>query len=268
MSSKGIYTALSGAIAQSNRLDTIANNIANTNTTSFKKDKQIFNEYLTANEKGTDVLQVPKVPASIESFYDMQGGDKSFVDANETYTDFSQGTLKQTGNQFDVALDGKGFFEVLSPQGVRLTRNGSFKVNGEGRLVSKEGFPVLAAGQGDPQQRVINIENGNITVSFSGDVYSGGGLVNKLSIVDVTETQALQKIGNSSYKIKDNFGAVVVPASKARVQQGFLESSNVNIVQEMTDMIAASRTFETTQRALKAFDGMNEKLVNVAMKQE
>ena len=81
MSNKGIYTALSGAIAQSQRLDTIANNIANSNTTSFKKDAQTFREYVTAYEKTPDVINVPKIPASIESFYDMQGGDRGYVDS-------------------------------------------------------------------------------------------------------------------------------------------------------------------------------------------
>src|SRR5690606_19114825 len=111
MSTKGIYTAVSGAIAQSSRLDTIANNIANSNTTSFKKDKQLFNEYLSANEKLPDVMQVPKVPASIESFYDMQGGDKAYVNAAGTFTDFSQGMLAPSGNNNDMAIEGKGFFE-------------------------------------------------------------------------------------------------------------------------------------------------------------
>src|SRR4051812_1771409 len=106
MSTKGVYTAVSGAIAQSSRLDTIANNLANANTTAFKKDKQVFNEYLTAHEKMPDTMEVPRVPASVESFYDMNGGDKSFVDAAGTYTNFTQGTLKNTGSNLDMALEG------------------------------------------------------------------------------------------------------------------------------------------------------------------
>ena len=88
MSTKGIYTALSGSLAQSLKIDTIANNIANVNTTGFKRDQQTFNEYLTAAEKEPEVIQVPRVPASIESFYDMNGGDKGFVNAAGTYTNF------------------------------------------------------------------------------------------------------------------------------------------------------------------------------------
>ena len=114
---KGVYTALSGAIAQSTKLDTIANNIANVNTPGFKRDQQVFAEYLTANEKEPTTIPIPRDVAAIESFYNMQGGDKSYVHEKGTYTDFSQGSLKRTGGALDVAIDGPGFFEVDSPQG-------------------------------------------------------------------------------------------------------------------------------------------------------
>src|SRR4051812_7394543 len=182
MSSKGIYTAVSGAMAQSSRLDTIANNIANANTTGFKKDKQIFNEYLTSYEKMPDTMEVPRVPASVESFYDMNGGDKSYVDSAGTYTTFSQGLLKSTGSTLDVAIEGKGFFEVLTPQGVRWTRNGSFSVDGTGRLVNKEGFPVLRDGNGDPLQRVVQLSDRNITITDRGDLYQGDNQAGRLSV--------------------------------------------------------------------------------------
>src|ERR1700722_13837892 len=139
MSSKGIYSAVSGAMAQNSRLDTIANNLANVNTSSFKKDRQVFSEYLSAYEKAPDVIQVPRVPASIESFYDMQGGDTAYVNPAVTYTNFEQGALKPTGSPLDLALEGKGFFEVLTPQGVRWTRNGALQIDASGRLVTKEG---------------------------------------------------------------------------------------------------------------------------------
>jgi flagellar basal-body rod protein FlgG len=157
---KGVYTALSGAMAQSTKLDTIANNLANVNTPAFKRDQQVFQEYLTANEKPPEVIQVPRDVASIESFYNMQGGDKSYVDAKGTFTDYSQGGLKATGNTLDVAIDGKGFFEVATPGGVKLTRAGNFTMDGNGQLVTKEGHPVLRAVEAgeDPATRVIRFE--------------------------------------------------------------------------------------------------------------
>lgn len=262
MSSKGIYTALSGAMAQSQRLDTISNNIANSNTDSFKKDKQVFEEYLTANNKLPDVIQAPKIPASIESFYDMQSGDRGYVNSDGTYIDQSQGNLRSTGNPLDVALDGKGFFEVLTPRGVKYTRSGSFKIDGNGLLVTKQGYPVLQAGQQDPEQRTIAVGSRNLTISYGGDVYENGELSGRLSVVEVDNPDALKKEGQALYALKPNYGAQILPATEAQVHQGFIESSNVNIVEEMTDMIQASRSFESTQKAIKAFDMLDGKLVN------
>jgi flagellar basal-body rod protein FlgF len=262
MSSKGIFTALSGAMAQSQRLDTIANNIANANTAAFKKDQQTFYEYLTAYEKPPDVIQVPRVPAAIESFYDMQGGDRGYVDSAGTFTDFTQGQLRPTGSTLDMALEGRGLFEVLTPQGVRLTRNGQFKVDNSGNLVTKDGFLVLKDGTQDPAQRRITVDGRNLTVSKTGDIYDNGTLAGRLSVVEVANPDALQKVGTSMYALKPNFAETPVPSPDTQVQQGFVELSNVNIVDEMTDMIAASRTFETAQKAIKAFDEMDQKLVN------
>ncbi len=262
MSSKGIYTALSGAMAQNQRLETIANNIANANTTGFKKDEQVFREYLTANEKLPDVMQVPRVPASVESFYDMQGGDKAFAESVGTYSNQSQGALKNTGGNLDLALEGQGYFEVLTPGGVRFSRNGSFKTDNDGRLVTSDGHPVLSAGTGDPAQRAIRLTGRNVTVSYSGEVYDNGQPVGQLSIVNVANPDALQKQGSSLYAMKAPYNAPVLRANDIKVHQGFVEMSNVNIVEEMTNMISATRTFEAAQRAMKAFDSMDERLVN------
>lgn len=264
MSSKGIFTAVSGAIAQTQKLDTIANNIANVNTPAFKRDEQLFREYLTAYERPPDVNTVPRVVASVESFYDMQGGDKSFVEAAGTQTHFSQGGLKATGNVFDVALEGSGFFEVLTPQGPRLTRNGAFTVDGQGRLVTKDGNAVLLEGApgADPESRAINLTGRNVTISYSGEVYDSGNLVGRLSLIDVGNKDALQKVGSSLYTLKNNLDPQLTQAASAQTHQGYLEGSNVNLIQEMTDMIATQRVFESTQKAIQSYDQMEEKLVN------
>jgi flagellar basal-body rod protein FlgF len=268
MSVKGIYTALSGAMAQSSRLDTIANNIANVNTPAFKRDQQVFKEYLTANEKPPEVIQAPRIPASIESFYDMQGGDKSYVDAAGTYTDFSQGGLKPTGNSLDVAFDGAGFFEVATPSGVMLTRNGSFAIDGNGQLVNKQGYPILRAGAdgADIAQRVIRIGAGSVGISDAGELIENGEVTAQLSIVDVADKDKLSKVGNSLFTFKQNAQPELIPIERPSLKQGFVENSNINIVQEMTDMISASRVFESTQKAISAYDAMAEKLVNVVGK--
>ncbi len=265
MSTKGVYTALSGAMAQNLRLDTIANNIANVNTPAFKRDQQLFREYLTANEKPPEVIQVPKIPASIESFYDMQGGDKSFAEANGTYTDYSQGGIKLTGNPLDVAVENKGFFEVATPSGVKLTRNGAFSIDGQGQLVTKDGMPVMlnVPGATDPAERVLRLEPGTpININDVGEVFSGDQSLGRLSIVDVANPDTLEKMGSSLYGFKANSTPDIRQVDRPQVKQGHLETSNVNIVKEMTDMITATRVFESAQKAINAYDSMNDKLVN------
>lgn len=251
-------------MAQNQRLDTVANNIANAGTTGFKKDQNVFSEYLTANEKPPDVIQVPRVPASVSSFYDMQGGEKAYVDNVGTYTEFSQGALQNTGNALDLAIEGEGLFEVLTPTGVRYTRNGTFKVDNEGRLVNSQGHPVLMEGDNqNPDGRTIQVAGRNITVAYSGEIFSGTDLIGKISVVNLENKEALQKIGSSLYGLKALYDEEPTPTQNMRVHQGFLEMSNVNIVEEMTNMIQASRAFETNKQAIQAFDNMDEKLVNV-----
>ncbi|PIS11700.1 MAG: flagellar basal-body rod protein FlgF [Bdellovibrio sp. CG10_big_fil_rev_8_21_14_0_10_47_8] len=266
MSTKGIYTALSGAMAQSERMDTIANNLANVNTPGFKRDQQVFNEYLTANEKPPSVIQVPRIPASVESFYDMQGGDKSFVDATGTFTNFSQGSLKMTGNPLDVAIDGDGFFEVATPSGLKFTRVGAFKIDGNGQLVTKDGLPVLKSGEpgADMASRVIRVSGeAPVVITEGGDIMEGENNIGRLSLVSIPQKDSISKVGGSLYEFKANAQPEVSQVANPSLKQGALEMSNVNVVQEMTDMIATTRVFESTQKAIHAYDSMADKLINV-----
>ncbi len=262
--SKGIYTAVSGAMAQTQRLETIANNLANVNTPGFKRDSQIFKEYLSAYEKEPGVVEVPRVPASIESFYDMQGGDKSYVDSAGTYTDFQQGFLKQTGNPLDIAIEGKGFFEVLTPEGVKLTRAGNFSLDSEGRVVTKQGYPVLKDGGlgADPQGRVIKTNGAKLSISPQGEIFEGKESLGKIAILEVGNRDSLLKTGSGLFGFKDNLDPKMTLSPESIVHQGTIEASNVNTIREMTDMISATRTFESTQKAIQAYDEMHKRLVN------
>lgn len=266
MSFKGIYSALSGSLAQSLKIDTIANNIANVNTTGFKKDQQTFGEYLTAVEKQPVQLKSAKPSNSLDNFYNMNGTDKSFVDSTGTFTNFEQGSLKHTGGKLDVAIDGEGFFEIQTPQGVRLTRAGNFTVNSNGELVNKDGHYVMLESNSE------NEENGAATAQFSqgsqpyisdsGDVFDGEKKIGRLSIVKVDNPDSLQKVGNNNFDIKPNMESGKNSIQYASLKQGYLETSNVNIVAEMTDMIMAQRVFEGTQKAIQAYDQMEDKLIN------
>jgi len=266
MAAKGIYPAVSGAIAQAQRLDTISNNIANANTVGFKKDQQTFREYLTSLEKETNLIKVPKVPATIESFHDMLGLDQSQVDSSGTYTDFSSGGLIPTGNALDLAIDGEGFFEVMSADGLRLTRKGHFQIDGNGTLVTPEGHPVLTSDVDgtDPAERMIRIPmaGGKVHIDEDGGIYQGEEFLGQISVVGVENKLGLRKVGNSQFSFIEGQNPNVQNIENPKMRQGYLESSNVNIVQEMTDLIQASRAFETNQKAISAYDSMADKLVN------
>jgi len=253
-------------MAQSDKLDTIANNLANVDTPAFKRDEQVFREYLTAYEKQPDVIEAPKVPGTVESFYPLNGADKSYVDSAGTSTSFSQGSLQITNNPFDMAIDGDGFFEVMTPNGPRLTRNGSFTLNAQGELVTKQGFPVLTQEQpGQPvQNRFIRIGQNaeSWSVSPDGDLMVDNNFVGKLSLLTAENKDVFQKEGASLYKLRETISSQLIPAKNMRLHQGALEKSNVNIVSEMTDMIKTTRVFESTQKAIQAYDQMNGKLVN------
>lgn len=269
MSIKGIYTAVSGAMAQSEKLDTIANNLANVDTPAFKRDEQVFREYLTAYEKQPDVIESPKMPASIESFYPLNGADKSYVDSAGTSTSFAQGSFNVTNNPFDMAIDGDGFFEVMTPQGLRMTRNGSFTLNAQGELVTKQGFPVLLEDQaGQPiQNRFVRMGNAQSwSVSPQGELMINNETVGKLSILTAENKDIFQKEGASLYKLRETIASPLLPSKNFKLHQGAIEKSNVNIVSEMTDMIKTTRVFESTQKAIQAYDAMNGKLVNEVTK--
>lgn len=270
MSLKGVFTALSGALAQTQKIDTIANNIANVNTTGFKKDQQTFNEYLTDLEKDQDVMNVPRVPASIESFYDMGSADKGYVNSAGTYTNFEQGSLKSTGGQLDVAIEGNGFFEINTPDGVRLTRAGNFSIDGNGQLVNKDGHPVLMQlPEGEDsanfpiEQRIVKFSGTKVgALNDLGEIMDGDQKLGQLSVVNVKNQESLHKIGNNNFTFKPNMTPQIENVKTPSLKQGFLETSNVNVIQEMTDMIMAQRIFEGTQKAISTFDSMADKLIN------
>jgi flagellar basal-body rod protein FlgF len=265
MADKGIYTAVSGAMAQNAKLETISNNLANVNTPAFKRDQLVFQEYLTSYEKAPDTLRVPRVPASIESFYDMNGGDKSYVDTAGSYTDFTGGGIKPTGNALDLAIEGDGVFEILTPQGIQFTRSGNFTLDGEGRLVTKEGHFVLLEGypkMSDPESRIIATAGESISVGDQGEIRVGDQILGRLSLMQFEQPDSLSKVGGGRYVLKDGYNPAENFVRPFKVHQGFIEQSNVNIVREMTDMLTTTRVFESTQKAIQAYDQMKGKLIS------
>jgi len=222
---KGIYIALSGSVQKQGQLDTLTHNVANASTVGFKKDRSSFQEYLVSGISGLS---------------DSDDG-KSMTDLAEVRTDFSPGAQFSTGNPLDIALTGKGF---LSLDGGRYTRKGDLQVNREGYLVTATGRKVLGAG--GPIQIPTG---GKVEISPNGQVAANGTAVDTLKIVDFEKTASLVPLSDGEYKSSD------APVdSAASVASGHLESSNVDAVKEMVQMITTLREFEIYQKAIRAFD--------------
>jgi flagellar basal-body rod protein FlgG len=209
--------------------DIIANNLANLNTTGFKSGK-IFLRLLEVAGSSEDLLQ-----------------------SQETF-DFSQGDLKRTGNPWDLALQGQGFFVTESSQGLHYTRNGSFRLNGEGLLTTYDGALVL--GERGPIQ-----VTDEISVNDKGELFADGVLVDRLRIIGFESPARLRKMSDSMFQAVEDAGVPFQPES-TKVKQGFLEQSNVNPIREMVAMINVFRIFEADARALKAQDETLGRAVN------
>ncbi len=270
-----LWVPLSGAIAQQRNVETIANNVANANTPGFKKDQVVFKEYLTALEKADQQgVDLPEKDWKPEDFYRSYNSEDSFVKVDGTYTLHEQGQLTPTGNFFDNALNGPGFFEVLTPNGVRYSRKGAFSINADGKLVTDQGFlvlskdaPPIAGADGKmnfastPESRAINVGAGRFSISLEGEVFNGPNKVADLAVVEFNDVHALKKEGNSLFINQDQQN-VKIGDMKTSVHQGFVEQSNVNAVSEMSNLINANRNFESIQRVIKTYDNMSAKAVN------
>ena len=265
--SKGIYTALSGGIAKSHELELIANNLANANTVGFKKDSGTFNEYLHELRKPDSVEGLPREIAAATSPDARVQGDKSFVEMDAVYTDHRQGTLSRTGRSLDLALEGKGFFEILTPEGIRYSRQGNFKMDPQGRLVDSSGNAVLAKPRpgiddpNKPETRMIRLQNAPVNITEDGILIQGETRVANLSVQEFHETQWLEKSGNSLYR-NAKAENVKSQAVETKLHQGFLEGSNVNAVHEMTRLIEATRAYESHMQAIKTYNDIDGRAAN------
>lgn len=229
----GMYAALTGNLSAQRRLDVISNNLANANSTGFKAD-QIQFESVLANVKNS--TQGP-------------------VFSNDRYsTDFTAGTLQRTDNALDVALEGDGFFTVNTPQGTAYTRQGSFHRGPDGKLVTADGYEVQGAGGS------ISVNAGKVEIGPNGQVSVNGNTVGTIATVDFPKPYAMNKLGNGLFQPADPNAATT--ASTAGIKQGYLETSNVKAVVEMSRLIETSRYFEICAKAVKTYDDMNSRAAN------
>lgn len=259
---KELWVPLSGAIAQQQKVDTIANNVANANTPGFKKDQLVFKEYLTALDKGVEDIDIPNKEFSPKDFYHSYGAENAMVKVDGSYTDFKQGDLSPTSNPLDIGLRGKGFLAVQTPKGERYTRRGTLSLRQDGVITTQEGFPLINKEDGSS----ISIPPGTreITVAIDGAVYANNNRVGSIKVAEFNDIQALRKEGSSLYinNQADNFKE----QTNTSIHQGFIEQSNVNAVAEMSELIKAHRQFESIQKAIKTYDSISSKSVNEMIK--
>ncbi len=235
-----LTTAAAGGLrARIQTLDMLANNLANATTAGFKLDREFYGV-----------------------FRGEQSGDATGDDSMSTlpvierpWIDFSQGLLQDTGNPLNVALNGKGLFSVNGPSGPLYTRNGSFRLDNQGTLVTTEGYPARAVGGA-----VIRAQNnGPIEIDRSGAVRERGQLLGQLEVVECKDESKLSKQGASYFRSSDS--SVISQATNIDMQQGKLESSNVSSAESAARLVGVMRHFEMLQKAVTLAGDMNRKAV-------
>lgn len=242
---RGLYTAYTGMANEQKRLDIIANNLANSATVGFKEDNVMNQSF--------DHLLTIKIRDNSESYNDRPIGRMSLgVKLGEVFTNHGQGSLKQTDNKYNLALEGKGFFNmsVTDKAGnvsTKYTRNGSFTMTTDGHIVDADGNNLM----GEGGEIIIPAEAAEVRIDEVGAVYADGVYVDTLLITDFEDYSYLIKAGDTMFEALED--AVQTP-SEAIVRQGYTEQSNVNVVSEMVEMIAVTRAYEANQKVIQAID--------------
>ncbi|CUH93716.1 flagellar hook-basal body protein [Herbinix luporum] len=242
---RGLYTAYTGMANEQKRLDIIANNLANAATVGYKEEN-------VTNQAFDDVL-VSKVRDSSEAYNDRPIGRMSLgVKLGEAYTNYSQGSLRQTGQTYDLALEGKGFFALSvmdkdQNADIKYTRNGSFTLNRDGYIVDSEGNRLM----GESGEIMIPTDGADVVIDESGAIYVDGNYMDTILVTDFEDYNYLIKTNDTMFELVE--GATIIP-STANIRQGFTEQSNVNVVSEMVEMIAITRAYEANQKVIQSID--------------
>jgi flagellar basal-body rod protein FlgF/flagellar basal-body rod protein FlgG len=230
----GYYAAFTGLLAGTQALELAANNLANISTTGYKVQREFYKS-LTASLANSNPRQLSPLNQVINN-YGVLGG---------ATVDLRSGTLERTGNDLDLAMEGSGFFVVQTKAGLRYTRNGNFRVDADGQLVTAWGDAVM-----DDQNQPIQIPTGSVTVSADGTISTQGGVVATLQLVDFTPGTALVPEGNSTYKPATG---TPIAATDPRVRQGMLESSNMNPITGTIGLVMIQRQNQLYEQALSIF---------------
>jgi flagellar basal-body rod protein FlgG len=234
---KGLYRSASAMMPRIKKQEVIANNLANASSPGFKKDV-VFTKELSRAEKKlaprrTD-WQTPMI--------------------DQVYTSYDQGGFDKTGNPLDLAIEGEGFFVFETPGGEVISRAGNLTISPEGFIVNMDGHRLLSEGG------ALNVGTGEVSISEAGQVEVNGEAVGSIRIVDVENRDILRKAGRTEFILPP--GVEAIPVINFAIKQGYLESSNVNIINEMVEMITTYRNFEADSKSIQAQDESLEKLFN------
>ncbi len=250
---RALWTSASGMEAQQMNLDVIANNLANVNTPGFKKSNVQFQEMMYDTEKapGASTSDSTTGPSGIQVGY----GAKPVA----TVRNFSQGNIQSSGNPLDVAIQGKGFYKVELPDGTfAYSRDGSFVVNADGQMVTNQGYKVSGVGQVDPKATDIAIGSDG---AISATVNNVAVKISPITLTDFPNPEGLKSLGDNLYQETGASGNAVdgqIPGQNGMgtLAQGYIETSNVQVVEEMVQMIQAQRAYEINSKAIQASDDM------------
>jgi flagellar basal-body rod protein FlgF/flagellar basal-body rod protein FlgG len=225
----GYYAAGSALMARVHELDLIAENLANVSTPGYRAEQETFKAVLADSNSSTNLER------AINNYGVLGGGS----------LDLSQGAFEKTGNQLDLALRGPGFFVVQTPRGDVYTRDGNFQISAKHQLITTFGDPVLGV------KGPITLQPGPVSISDDGTISSAGAISGKLRIVEFPAGTQIQSMGNTYYSAP---AKAAKPAAASHVRQGYLESSNVNPIQAMVQLVTAQRSADMMQRALALFN--------------
>lgn len=258
---RALYTAATGMNAQQTNIDTISNNLANVNTTGFKKSKAEFQDlmYQTLIEPGAPTSQSTKNPTGIQVGLGVRTAAVQKV--------FSQGDLTATQNPLDVAIEGDGFLQVTRADGsIGFTRSGTLKLNESGQLVTSDGYQIDPGITVPPDFLSISIgEDGTVSVRQPGT--PAPSQIGQLTAVRFPNNAGLRSVGRNLYEETESSGAAVTgifsEAGFGRVSQGFLESSNVSVVEEVVNLILGQRAYEAGSKAIETADNLLGQAINL-----
>ena len=259
---RALHTAATGMDAQQKKMDVTANNLANVNTTGFKKSRAHFQDllYQTVRAPGTASAQSTRVPSGLQIGLGVR--------TVSTQKAFTTGDLKQTGNDLDIAIEGKGFFQVTLPDGqIVYTRAGNFTLDDQGQLVTQDGYLVEPTITIPPDATAVTIAaDGTVSVPQAGQTEASQ--VGQIQLANFINPGGLESIGRNFYRATDASGQPQVGPPGLQgigtLTQGFLEMSNVKVVEEMIGLIQSQRAYEINSRVVRAADEMMQNTANIA----